>query len=324
MNQLLLTTKRLTPKEWKQFEGARAREAIIEELENNPKLSYAQISDLFGVSRSTLWRWHKCYKANGFKGLLKPRATKRRKVTPEIEQKILELRRKCGYGHQRIALYLKRYLEIKISSSTVWNVLKKNNMPNLYMTRYNKPAKCSFKRYEKDSPGDTIQMDVKFVKNPQKHMRRFYQFTAIDDCTRFRVLRIYSRNNTQNAMDFFKQVRKIFPAVIRQIQTDNGPEFATDFSFYLDQHGIHHRHIRPRTPRLNGKVERSHRTDEQEFYSKQHFTDIEDLAGKLAEWEKHYNYNRAHMALDGQTPAERLRSKLSTDLTLRHVAKRTD
>jgi len=324
MSQLILESKRLTLKEWKQLERARARQAIIEEVENNSKLSYAEISNLFGVSPSTLWRWHKCYKAKGFEGLLRNRIAKRRRVTPEIEQDILELRRKCGYGHQRIALYLKRYLGIKISSSTVWNVLKKNNMPNLFITRYNKPAKCSVKRYQKDSPGETIQMDVKFVKNPQKHMRRFYQFTAIDDCTRFRVLRIYTRNNTQSAMDFLTQVRKAFPAAIRQIQTDNGAEFATDFTFFLDQQGIHHRHIRPRTPRLNGKVERSHRTDEQEFYSKQSFTDIEDLVGKLAEWEKHYNYNRAHMALDGQTPAERLRSKLSTDLTQRHVAKRTD
>lgn len=325
MNQFTLPEKRLTAKKWSQLNSAYARQDIVEELIRNPKLSVATLSDVCGVSRATLWRWKKRYAAQGFRGLLKDkRSTKPRRISPEVEQKILDLRQKLGYGHQRIALYLKRYMGVNIASSTVWNVFKRNNLPNLYMTRYNKPAKCLMKRYEKEFPGDTIQMDVKFIKNPQKHMKRFYQFTAIDDCTRFRVLRIYTRNTTQNAMDFLEQVKQTFPVAIRQIQTDNGPEFATDFSFHLDRQGIHHRRIKPRTPRLNGKVERSHRTDEEEFYSRQRFEDIQDLKVKLSEWEKHYNLERAHMGLNGQTPVERLQAKLSTDHPRINVAKKTD
>jgi transposase InsO family protein len=111
---------------------------------------------------------------------------------------------------------------------------------------------------------------------------------------------------------------------IREIQTDNGPEFTTEFGFHLTQQRVKHRLIRPRTPRLNGKVERSHRTDEQEFYSRQIFTDSEDLKAKLVGWEKHYNTERPHMALEGQTPAEVLDAILSTNTRGGEVALQGD
>lgn len=324
MNQVTSKT-RLTRKEWGLLCDARTRQEVIEEIERNPTIGIRKIGDIFGVSPSTVWRWRKRYKAQGLQGLLRDRRTEKpRKISPEVEQKILDLRLSLGYGHQRIAMYLKRYLGVKVAASTVWTILKRNKMPNLYMTRYNKPAMCSMKRYEKAFPGDTIQMDVKFVKAPGKTFKRFYQFTAIDDCTRFRVLRLYAQNTTQNALDFLEQVKKTFPAAIHQIQTDNGPEFATEFSFHLDQQGILHRRIKPRTPRLNGKVERSHRTDEQEFYAKTKFQDFQELQNKLSEWEKHYNLERAHMALNGQTPVERLKEKLSTEHEKIGIAKKTD
>jgi transposase InsO family protein len=197
-------------------------------------------------------------------------------------------------------------------------------MPAIYMTRYNKPARITMRRYVKSQPGETVQMDVKFIKNPSAPRRKLFQFTAVDDCTRYRVIRIYNRNTTRNAIDFFETVKQVFPARIREVQTDNGPEFTTEFGFHLTQQGVKHRLIRPRTPRLNGKVERSHRTDEHEFYSRQEFADEDDLRAKLASWEKHYNQERYHMALGGQTPVEALTSKLSTDCSGTKVALTSD
>jgi len=316
---------RLLKKDWERYDRARLRQAAIETWKREPSLGLAKICWLLGINRSSFWRWRRRYDEHGLAGLLRDRPTaKLRRITPEIEQKIIDLRREHGWGHQRIQLYLQRYLGQKVSSSTVWNILKRHNMPNLYMTRYNTRSKRPFRRYQKELPGDTIQMDVKFVKDPERPGRRLYQFTAIDDCTRYRVLRIYARNTTRSAMEFLEQVRKVFPAAIKEIQTDNGPEFATEFTFQLDQDGIRHRRIRPRTPRLNGKVERSIRTDVQEFYTKQKFADINDLQEKLARWERQYNHERAHMALDGQTPAERLQSKMSTDSIRRDVADEAD
>jgi|GEM_PF-1410918 len=73
---------------------------------------------------------------------------------------------------------------------------------------------------------------------------------------------------------------------------------------------IRHAYIKPRTPRLNGKVERSHGTDQREFYQLLEYTDDVDLHAKLAEWEAFYNYHRPHTSLKGKTPYERLREKM--------------
>ena len=312
--------KRLTEKEWRDMQALELRADVVKQVDAGT-LSQSLACEAYGISRSTLWRWLKRHKRFGDAGLRpSPRGAHLRRVLPEIEADILRIRRERGYGPQRIQLYLKRFHGFTVSSCTVWNVLKRNKMPALYMTRYNKPARIALKRYVKSQPGETVQMDVKFIKNPSSPERKLFQFTAVDDCTRYRVIRIYGRNTTRNAIDFFETVKQIFPAKIREVQTDNGPEFTTEFGFHLTQQGVKHRHIRPRTPRLNGKVERSHRTDEQEFYSRQNFSDEDDLKSKLAIWEKHYNQERFHMALGGQTPAEVLSSKLSTDLNGTKVA----
>src|SRR5689334_22656681 len=92
-----------------------------------------------------------------------------------------------------------------------------------------------------------------------------------------------------------------------------GAEFQSEFHWHLERLDIRHVYIRPRTPRLNGKVERSHRVDDQEFYQLLDQDGISDdihlFNDKLREWEDYYNYHRPHGALDGQTPYERLLAK---------------
>lgn len=86
--------------------------------------------------------------------------------------------------------------------------------------------------------------------------------------------------------------------------TDNGSEFQSAFQ------GLRHHYIKPRSPRLNGKVERSHKTDDEEFYNGLSYTSTEELSAKLKQWQDYYNYHRPHWALGGQTPYERLKTLL--------------
>jgi transposase InsO family protein len=82
------------------------------------------------------------------------------------------------------------------------------------------------------------------------------------------------------------------------------------FHWHVEDLGIRHVYIKPRSPRLNGKVERSHGTDDTEFYQLLDYTDDQDLNAKLAEWENFYNLHRPHKRLRGRTPYEVLREKL--------------
>lgn len=170
-----------------------------------------------------------------------------------------------------------------------------------------------WKRYEKQQPGHRLQMDVKFLERIPGTRKRLYQFTAIDDCTRIRVLKIYDACNQATAIQFADEVIRRLPFRVYVVQTDNGAEFQSKFHWHLGELGIRHVYIRPRTPRLNGKVERSHRADNQEFYQlldqKGVSDDIRLFNAKLREWEDYYNFHRPHGSLSGQTPYERLLEK---------------
>ena len=192
-------------------------------------------------------------------------------------------------------------------------ILGRHGMSRLPANQKHRPHTKRWKRYEKPKPGHRLQMDVKFLERIPGTRKRLYQFTAIDDCTRIRVLKIYDACNQRTAIQFTDEVVRRLPFRVHVIQTDNGAEFQSQFHWHLEALDIRHVYIRPRTPHLNGKVERSHRVDAQEFYQLLDQDGVSDeihlFNDKLREWEDYYNYHRPHGALDGQTPYERLVAK---------------
>ena len=163
----------------------------------------------YGISRAAFYRWYERYQKDGEAGLRdksrrpfrSPRATQ-----PEIIAKIVYLRETYHFGPWKIQMYLKRYHNITISKSGVWRILKRlmlNKLP--YNQRYKKHEN-RWKRYEKPMPGHRIQIDVKFLERIKDSGKRYYQFTAIDDCTRLRVMKIFDRNNQKNAIQFLDYV----------------------------------------------------------------------------------------------------------------------
>jgi transposase InsO family protein len=277
----------------------------------------------YGISRQCFYKWLHRYEELGEDGLRdgssrplrSPNAT-----DADVVGKIMYLRRSYHFGPAKISMYLDRYHDVSISPSGVWRILKRLDMNRLPASQRYKRHDRRWKRYEKQLPGHRVQVDVKFIEPLPavangKRTKRFYQYTAIDDCTRLRVLRIYDRNNQKTAIQFLDYVLEKLPFQVEVIQTDNGAEFQGAFHWHVVDRGIGHAYIRPATPRLNGKVERSHRIDAEEFYRMLDGVVIDDTGlfnEKLQEWEDFYNFHRPHGGLNGQTPYERLRQKATT------------
>ena len=178
---------------------------------------------------------------------------------------------------------------------------------------YNKtPSKKKEKNggyYEQPTyPGEKIQIDVKYVPKKclspdlQEQGVRLYQYTAIDEYTRKIYLWYTDDHSTYSSTIFVKRLIKYFKFKIKTIQTDNGMEFTnrlvwnsfnnpkkTLFEKTLEELGIEHKCIKPHTPKQNGKVERSHRKDQERFYYNKVFYSLEDLRNRGKDWMKEYN-----------------------------------
>ena len=273
----------------------------------------------YGVSKTIYYRWLKRYKKDGELGLInqKPCPENPKLRTPiEIEEKVIYLRKKYHFGPERIYLYLKRYLNIQTSESSIYRILRRNGISRLPKNTKRRSPGPKVKLYEKQTPGHHVQMDVKFLNftnNDGKRIKR-YQYTAIDDATRIRALKVYQKHNQENAIDFLDYVIKKFPFRIKMIRTDNGHEFQARFHWYCIDKGMEHVYIKPGSPKLNGKVERSHRTDKEEFYQLLKYKSDVDLNEKITEWENFYNFNRPHKSHAGLTPYEIFRAKMNIDI----------
>ena len=280
------------------------------------ELNVARVCRHFGISRKSFYKWKRRHADHGAAGLCdRPRTPHRspRATSRDVIRKILYLREQYHFGPARIAMYLHRFHQILIASSSIHRILKRHGISRLPANQKHRPYGRRWKRYEKLAPGHRLQLDVKFLERIPGTRRRLFQFTAIDDCTRIRVLKVFDACNQRAAIQFIDEVLRRLPFRVHVVQTDNGAEFQSQFHWHLESQDVRHCYIRPRTPRLNGKVERSHRVDDQEFYQLLDQEGISDdihlFNEKLREWEDYYNYHRPHGALDGQTPYERLLAK---------------
>jgi transposase len=223
----------------------------------------------FGITRQAYYIWLRRYQEHGLEGLRD--RSRRPHVSPnatraEVVGKIVYLRQSYHFGPHKIAMYLKRYHDIQISPSGTWRILRRLDMSRLPASQRYRRHVDRWKRYEKPLPGHRVQIDVKFIAPLQGSRKKHYLFTAIDDCTRIRVLRIYDRLNQKTAIQFVDYVLEKLPFKVEVIQIDNGAEFQAQFHYHVLDAGIGHVYTKPATPRLNGKVERSHRIDQEEFY----------------------------------------------------------
>lgn len=203
---------------------------------------------------------------------------------------------------------------------SLWRVMRREGM-----AAKEKPKKeYKPKPYEQmQYPGQRVQIDVKVVPraciaDPQL---KLYQYTAIDEYSRYRILGAYPEQSTYSSADFLMKVTEAFRrkgVIVECVQTDNGFEFTNRFSnsqrdiptLFEDTAaalGIRHKLIRPYTPRHNGKVERSHREDQKRFYDLRRFYSLADFGGLLTAHQSRSN-SRPMRPLNWLSPRQMLSS----------------
>ena len=200
----------------------------------------------------------------------------------------------------------------------------------LFPQKEKKPAYKPKPYQQMTYPGQRIQVDVKFVPacclvNNAKG-KKFYQYTAIDEYSRWRYVEAFEEHSTYSSAQFLKHLIQRFPMPIECVQTDNGVEFTKRFSTSgketltlfqrtLKELGIQHKLIRPFTPRHNGKVERSHRKDNERFYTSHTFYSFEDFSKQLQTYNRR-DYNQFPMRpLGWKSPQTVLREFIDRGVT---------
>jgi transposase InsO family protein len=206
---------------------------------------------------------------------------------------------------------------VKVSRSTICHVFNRRRRPTKRKKKNLNPHR---RRYELLVPGQRLQLDVKYVPEFVEG-KRAYNYVAVDECTRWRFAYAYSELNERQTYDFLEKLRQNCPFPIHTIQTDNGFEFtfklnpiATAREHLMDtwctENGIGHTLIPPGAKELNGKVERSHRIDEQYFYHRAPTDTVENLNRHQMRWLEFYNTKRLHGGLGYQTPNEKLLERI--------------
>ena len=171
-------------------------------------------------------------------------------------------------------------------------------------------------------PGQKVQIDVKFVPSEcVTNGEKYYQYTAVDECTRWTFREMYAEHSTYSSYQFLKLLIEKAPFAIREVQTDNGSEFTnflrdkcsdqrTLFEQELEENDIKYHRIKPATPRHNGKVERQHRIDQLRFYDNLRMYSLEDGRKQLATYQRKSN-NILKECLRMRTPNQVLQSYLA-------------
>lgn len=303
---------------------AKKRQAIVKFAIKKGKNA---ASRQYGVSLSSVKRWCKRYDGVTWQSLAershRPHTSPNRH-TDEEERQIKNSFRKrfARYGWDGVYCdlekkgYKRSFSGMVYAAKRMGLTLEKNRK---------KPPRKNDRRYpELLVPGEKVQVDVKEVPyntlrgEAKQNGRRFYQWTAIDECTRMRFVYAFEEHTPENTVKFLEMLMKAFPFKIRTIQTDNGTEFTYKFiseskqspmDIELKKRGITHVLIPPRTPWHNGKVERSHRNDQRYFYDWETFRGLDELNEKLKE-HLEWSNNKRMRTLGGKSPVELLKEKM--------------
>jgi putative transposase len=272
----------------------------------------------FGISRTTFYRWQGRYRPDAL-AVLEDRSScphRRQQPTWTLAQLgvVRALRERYPrWGKDKLVVLLRRD-GVVLSTAMVGRILahlKRRGQlrePTRGISARTRATRRPYavrkpKEYAVVDPGDLVQVDTLDVR-PWPG-RIYKQFTARDVVARWDVLGLHEKATAGTAASFLDRVLARMPFPVRGIQVDGGSEFMADFEESCQRHGLRLFVLPPRSPKLNGCVERAQRTHTEEFYE---VTDADPrmpaLRAELAAWEQTYNTVRPHQALGYLTPLE--------------------
>ena len=227
----------------------------------------------FGLTRYTVRSWQKRLVQFGPRGLNdashRPKNLRQPTTAREIMAEAVNLRNQYpAWSKYKIQAIL-RPKQMITSASTIGRILKRKGLIQRRISIKRQKAAKNLRRrflhgFKVAHPGDMIQMDTKYIMTAGG--KKSYQFTAIDVLSKQRVLRVYASLSSRKGADFLHECVNHLGFAIKNIQTDNGPEFLGEFDTLCKKLNIPHYFIYPRHPKQSTYVETSHSADEREFY----------------------------------------------------------
>lgn len=273
----------------------------------------------FDISRQTFYRWLRRYHPYRLASLeersRRPHRVRQPTWSPELARAVHELREICPrWGKDKLAPLL-RAAGWSVSTSMVGRIMaqlrkrgvllqppasavavRKPRPPRPYAVR--KP-----REYQARLPGDIIQVDTLDLRPLPGVVLK--HFTARDVVSRRDVLEVHRRATARTAASFLDAIQARMPFPVRAIQVDGGSEFQAHFETECQRRGIRLFVLPPRSPKLNGHVERAQRTHTEEFYQVWDLPwTVTALNRKLRAWEHIYNTVRPHQSLGYRTPQQ--------------------
>lgn len=283
------------------------------------KKGVSEAARRYHISRKTIYVWRKRYDGTWKSLVERSHRPHHHPNEHTAEEKEMILRRYPRYKNDLIRLWDSlRKSGYTRSYTSMLRVIRKWVKPEIKKRSARK--KQPYQRAE--YPGQKVQIDVKYVPTRcVTNGKKYYQYTAIDECTRFCYRELYEEHSTYSSEKFLNNLLKVFPFPIREIQTDNGSEWTTAlrskdqqsrtlFEQGMEWHDIIYHRIRIATPRHNGKVERQHRADERRFYSKMRMYSLEDGREQL----------RRYNQLSNSIPKVCLRYKSPNEVLAEYLA----
>ena len=265
-------------------------------------LSYSQAALKYGTGKSTICKWMK--KADvDYRVFIETLPSRPhhhpQEIKPEIVARVIELRQRFNRCAPVLHAYLKRE-GVNISLASVGRILKRNKLirkpKQLFYGKGNNPH-----RPVSNFPGELVEIDTMHVV--KYDYSRFYIYAVIDTFSRFAYAEYRPKMGQDNSFLVVQKAQDYCHFPFRMIQADNGPEFRNNFGFKLQRHDIQIRHSRVRRPNDNAHVERFIRTIQEECFK---FKEPKEKTANqiIKDYLRYYNFERLHLRLNLQTPAQ--------------------